>query len=87
MAEPGTPPRLGVIGGSGVYEIDGMTEVAALEPNLCAVTPCGSDLRDCSSGRHEDRRVHAELTRRKGNTLGVVTSGCCNDAVGPLSLC
>ncbi len=27
MAEPGTPPRLGVIGGSGLYEIDGLTDV------------------------------------------------------------
>jgi len=26
MAEPGTPPVLGVIGGSGLYEIDGLTE-------------------------------------------------------------
>ncbi len=26
-AEPGTPPRLGVIGGSGLYEIEGMTEM------------------------------------------------------------
>ncbi|CAK0742015.1 S-methyl-5'-thioadenosine phosphorylase [uncultured Gammaproteobacteria bacterium] len=25
MAEPGTPPVLGIIGGSGVYEIDGLT--------------------------------------------------------------
>lgn len=26
MAEPGTPPVIGVIGGSGVYEIDGLTD-------------------------------------------------------------
>ena len=24
MAEPGTPPVIGVIGGSGIYEIDGL---------------------------------------------------------------
>jgi 5'-methylthioadenosine phosphorylase len=27
MAEPGMPPRLGVIGGSGVYEIDGLVDL------------------------------------------------------------
>ena len=26
MTEPGTPPVLGVIGGSGLYEIDGLTD-------------------------------------------------------------
>ena len=25
MTDPGTPPVIGVIGGSGVYEIDGLT--------------------------------------------------------------
>lgn len=28
MTEPGTPPVLGVIGGSGVYDIDGLTDTA-----------------------------------------------------------
>ena len=28
MAEPGTPPVVGVIGGSGVYEIDGLEDIA-----------------------------------------------------------
>ncbi len=28
MAEPGTPPCIGVVGGSGVYEIEGMTDVS-----------------------------------------------------------
>ena len=27
MTEPGTPPVIGVIGGSGLYEIDGLSDV------------------------------------------------------------
>ena len=28
MSEPGTPPVVGIIGGSGLYEIDGLTGAA-----------------------------------------------------------
>ena len=31
MAEPGTPPVIGIIGGSGVYDIDGLQEAAWVE--------------------------------------------------------
>ena len=31
MAEPGTPPVIGIIGGSGVYDIDGLQDAAWIE--------------------------------------------------------
>ncbi len=53
MAEPGTPPRLGVIGGSGVYEIDGMTEVRW----VAAASPFGAPSDQLCCGRIEELEV------------------------------
>ena len=53
MAEPGTPPVIGIIGGSGIYDIDGLTDVAwrAVE------TPFGAPSDELMFGTLDGQRI------------------------------
>ncbi len=50
-AEPGTPPRLGVIGGSGVYDIDGLAETRWVAIESPFGEPSDSRLSGALDGR------------------------------------